>query len=151
MAKDGNPVFGVRVRQELQDQIKARAKVEGLAVAEWLERHLRPVLEADPLPSVEQRLTAVERRLDALEGSGGRRVAAASEPPPEPRQRLPQGNRSLGRSGPNRTPPETVARIMELSDQGWSGQQIANEIGITRAGANKILKRERERQGGLEI
>ena len=151
-SRDGNPIFGVRVPKTLQDEIRIRAKEEELSVAAWLERHLRPILDAAPMPTLESRVMALEafqeatgKRLDALEGSGAGIVGSGTERPLRASKGLSQGGNRKPRSGPNKTPAETVTRILELSGQGWTGGQIAKEVGLTQQGVSKILKRERDK------
>lgn len=152
---DGNPIFGVRVPKTLQDEIRIRAKEEELSVAAWLERHLRPILDAAPMPTTESRLEALEslmeaagKRLDALEALGAGIVGAGTERPLKASKGLSQGGNRKPRSGPNKTPPDIVARILELSDQGRTGGQIAAEVGLSQQGVNRIIRRERDRAEG---
>jgi hypothetical protein len=132
------PIFGVRVPKEFQDEIRARAKVEGISVGAFLEKHLRSVLSSGPAPTLESRMEAVERRLDALEQRKGAKVRVQTDGS----VRAAEGR--LPRSPKNKTPPDVIAKITELSRQGMSGQQIADEMGgITKSQVNKILQRVR--------
>lgn len=131
---DGNPIFGVRVPKTLQDEIRIRAKEEELSVAAWLERHLRPILDAAPMPTLESRLMAVEMRLDALERRRGKNVAVQTEGHP-------RASKRPTRSGPNKTPSDIEAKILELRKAGWSERKIAKEVGMSPSGVHGILDR----------
>lgn len=151
----GNPIFAVRLPRELQDGIRAAAQREGLGVSQWLDRVLRPAVEADPSPSVAVRLKELEARVAALEGAGSgkpitpRPAAAQRAKVATPKARIaPSPEKGQDQSGRN---PEWFhqpkgaklndagkAEIFRRFEAGEADPSIAKVMGMTKQGINKL-------------
>lgn len=148
----GNPPFVVRLRTEVQDEIRKAAQREGVQIAQWVEKAVRLALDRPPaagggdgggeaLDAILERLAALETAVVELRSTRPSPVKLAPVPnlsSPTPAtgitaRRLPKGGRSLN--------PEEIAEVLELRRQGMSQGAIAKRFGVSQSGISNVIQR----------
>ena len=144
--KRGNPIFAVRLTADLQDEIRAAAKREGVGVAAWVANAVRGALggaqsglQAKAGPDYQTQLDALTDRVAALETAFGERRSSTTRPKPVPR---PAGEgdgmqpvaRGAARS---RLSDEKIALIRALSAEGLSQREVARRADVDRTMVRK--------------